>query len=70
MNHPPGTPHRKQLHALIPGPPLAAPRTLQGCTPADRPVKAAGGTVPDRARYCAVRLGCQAACAAAAGLGC
>ena len=68
MNHPPGTPHRKQSDALIP--PLAAARTLQGCTPADRPVEPAGRTVPDRARSGAARAGWRAPCAAAAGLGC
>jgi hypothetical protein len=68
MNHPPGTPHRKQLCALIAARPPR--RTLQGCTPAERPVEPAGSTVPDRARDCAVWAGCQAACAEAAGLGC
>ena len=68
MNHPPGTPHRKQLYAVIAARPPR--RTLQGCTPAERPVEPAGRTVPDRARDCAVWAGCQAACAEAAGLGC
>ena len=68
MNHPPGMPHRKQLYAVIAARPPR--RTLQGCTPAERPVEPAGSTVPDRARDCAVWAGCQAACAEAAGLGC
>ena len=68
MNHPPGMPHRKQLYAVIAARPPR--RTLQGCTPAERPVEPAGRTVPDRARDCAVWAGCQAACAEAAGLGC
>eukprot|EP00966_Prymnesium_polylepis_P030300 704567-Prymnesium_polylepis.1 len=68
MNHPPGTPHRKQLDALIAARPTR--RTLQGCTPAEPTVDPTGSTMPDRAQYSAALTGWQAACAEAAGLGC
>eukprot|EP00966_Prymnesium_polylepis_P006343 145241-Prymnesium_polylepis.1 len=55
------------MHSARRSPP---PRTLQGCTPADRPVEPAGSTAPDRARDWAALTGWNAACAGVAGVGC